>query len=347
MRRLLLTLSLIISVMVAMAQSSGGVISRSGIKNNAGAKVSRTPTTQVKKKPATTARNVKSKRQGTKGKNRRKSKTVEEELPGVTAEDFYQWGEEEYNAGNYSEAKEWYELAALDNHAEALYSLGWMYYNGLGVTEDKSEAAQYYLKAADQGHMVSTSLLAVMFYHGDGIDERRDLALELFKVVADNGDKEAKYIVAMMYGNGDGVEKNPTMAAKYYEEIYDYLYKSGRKAMLEKDGDTATYYLSGIISARAYSSINDFIAVKAACCLGYIYYYGMGSVEQDYETAFSCFEFASGGGVKEATFYTGIFYEWGYGVVDKSKKTAKKYYKQSGYKYRTDVDNAILSSSFD
>lgn len=347
MKRLLVTLGMIICVMVSMAQISGGIISRSGLKNNAGGKVSRTPTTQVKKKPATTARNMKSKRQGTKGKNRRKSKTVEEDLPDVTAEDCYQWGEEEYNAGNYSEAKEWYELAALDNHAEALYSLGWMYYNGLGVAEDKAEAAQYYLKAADQGHIVATSLLGLMFYHGDGIEERHDLALELFKIVADSGDMETKYVVAMMYDNGDGTEKNPTMAKKYFDEIYDYLYQNGRSAMKQQNGGDAVYYFNGVLQARRNVSTYDLKELRAVCCLGYIYFNGMGTVQEDKKQAFDYFQFASEKGIKEATYYMGVYYLMSYGVVTVKNKTSKKYFKESKYNNKNDVDNVIMSSFYD
>ena len=39
-------------------------------------------------------------------------------------------------ATNYAEAVKWYRKAAEQNHAEAQYNLGWIYYEGKGVSDE-------------------------------------------------------------------------------------------------------------------------------------------------------------------------------------------------------------------
>jgi len=43
-------------------------------------------------------------------------------------------------------------MAAELAHAEEQYKLGWMYYYGMGVAEDKAEDAVWFRKAAEQDH---------------------------------------------------------------------------------------------------------------------------------------------------------------------------------------------------
>jgi len=340
MKRLLSIIILFSCTIISFAQVSGGMLQRPKVQSSV-----KSSSTTTKKKPATSARSVKSKQQGSKGK--RKKSTKNEELPELTSEDFYQWGEEEFDAKNYSEAKEWYEMAAIDDHAEALYSLGYMYYNGLGVAQDKYKAAQWYFKAANNGHYVATCLLANMFYFGDGIEERHDAAFELFKIIADGGDKEAKFLVAMMYDNGDGTEQNIAMAKKYYDEIYDYLYQNGREAMAQQDGENAEYYFNGVLQAKRTDNTYNLKGLRAACCLGYIYFHGMGDVKEDKTKAFDLFKLASDGGIKEATYYLGVYYLMGYGIVSVKNKTSKNFFKESKYNNKSDVDKVILSSAYD
>src|ERR1700728_341374 len=53
--------------------------------------------------------------------------------------------------GNYIAAVRFYRVAAEHGDAKAQNSLGGMYYNGRGVTQDYEEAAKWYRLAAAQG----------------------------------------------------------------------------------------------------------------------------------------------------------------------------------------------------
>lgn len=52
---------------------------------------------------------------------------------------------------NYEKAKRLFEMAAEHENAGALYHLGYLYENGLGVVKNKPRAMCYYSKAASLG----------------------------------------------------------------------------------------------------------------------------------------------------------------------------------------------------
>ena len=71
----------------------------------------------------------------------------------------YQIGMKAYRSGDYAVAlREWRPLAERGD-AYAQYGLGYMYFNGQGVSEDKTEAMKWFLKAANQGHPDAVMLI--------------------------------------------------------------------------------------------------------------------------------------------------------------------------------------------
>lgn len=75
----------------------------------------------------------------------------------------YESGKKCFDAKNYEQAVYWWRKAAENGHAEAQYSLGWMYERGYGVGQDKSEAAKWYHKAAEQRHESAKNLLTYFY----------------------------------------------------------------------------------------------------------------------------------------------------------------------------------------
>ena len=195
--------------------------------------------------------------------------------------------------------------------------------------------------------MGAAYILGMMLVNGDGVQQDLKLAFEQFKIAADGGHMESKFFVAFMYDNGEGTAQNEMMARRYYEEAYDYMYKSGREAMAQGDGEQAEFYFGGVLQARRTRSSYDIKEVRAACCLGYIYYNGLGTVEADYNKSYEYFKYAYSQGNREATFYMGVFYMLGHGVVKTKKKTANQFFSTSKYEAKADVDKVILSSAYD
>ena len=50
------------------------------------------------------------------------------------------------------EAVQWFRKAAEQGEAHAQFMLGMCYFNGVGITQDKTEAVKWLQKAAKQGH---------------------------------------------------------------------------------------------------------------------------------------------------------------------------------------------------
>ena len=65
----------------------------------------------------------------------------------------------------------WYRLAADQGDAEAQGWLGYCYYFGEGIREDKREAVKWYRLAAGQGNAEAQRRLGYCYFWGEGIRE--------------------------------------------------------------------------------------------------------------------------------------------------------------------------------
>ena len=99
-------------------------------------------------------------------------------------------------------------------------NLGWMYYNGRGVPQDKKEAEKWWKLAAEQkddfaqsclgfmhfkeaekwwrlaaeqGNASAQCSLGEMHYGGEGVPQDYAEAIRLWKLAAEQGDEEAQY----------------------------------------------------------------------------------------------------------------------------------------------------------
>ena len=94
-----------------------------------------------------------------------------------TAEDWYALGEKFFRKEkDYPHARASYEyiVEAIDkNHKEALYSLGWIYHQGLGVNQNLDEARKYYQQLEDEN-----GLTALHWAAREGLLEVMELLLE-------------------------------------------------------------------------------------------------------------------------------------------------------------------------
>ncbi len=65
----------------------------------------------------------------------------------------------------------WCRKAAEQGNAIAQGNLGFVYSEGLGVTQDYAEAARWYRKAAEQGYAKAQGNLGVMYERGQGVPQ--------------------------------------------------------------------------------------------------------------------------------------------------------------------------------
>ena len=67
----------------------------------------------------------------------------------------FEQAEKLFDEEKYDEALRLYEQLEEQNHAEAIYSIGWCYENGLAVEQDYGIAIAKYKKAYSLGHAKS------------------------------------------------------------------------------------------------------------------------------------------------------------------------------------------------
>ncbi len=92
---------------------------------------------------------------------------------GLTAPAWAGWDEAEaaYQRGDYATAiREWRPLAEQGDGG-AQTNLGFMYSNGLGVTQDYAEAMKWYRKAAERENANAQYNLGVIYNNGQGVSQ--------------------------------------------------------------------------------------------------------------------------------------------------------------------------------
>lgn len=90
-------------------------------------------------------------------------------------------------ARNYQNAAEWYHQAANQGHTDAQYELGLCYDAGEGVNHDPVKAVSWLHKAAAQGHAHAQCVIGLCYLKGNGVPQSYNNAVKWFQIAADNG----------------------------------------------------------------------------------------------------------------------------------------------------------------
>ena len=83
---------------------------------------------------------------------------------------------------NTTAAVEWYEKAAAQNHTRALNGLGYLYFFGNSLPENKTKGFEYFSRAAKEGKDGDSLFNAAhCLYEGLGTDQDKSKAVQMFK----------------------------------------------------------------------------------------------------------------------------------------------------------------------
>lgn len=96
-----------------------------------------------------------------------------------------------YDRGDYATAVRLLRPLAEQGNAQAQNSLGAMYYNGKGVTQDFKEAVKWYRSSATQGNASAQVNLGAMYYEGNGVAEDFIRAYIWLSIAAAKGNTDA------------------------------------------------------------------------------------------------------------------------------------------------------------
>ncbi len=131
------------------------------------------------------------------------------------ADDFKD-GKEAYEREDYTAAISFFKRSAEQGNAYAQYSIGQMYRQGLGVTQNYKQAVSWYQKAAEQGNAYAQVNVGMMYDQGLGVTQDSKQAVSWYQKAAEQGITQAQYNLGMMYGNGRGVTQDYIEAYKWH-----------------------------------------------------------------------------------------------------------------------------------
>jgi len=106
---------------------------------------------------------------------------------GAGAAQDFNAGLDAYNAGDYATALREWRLLAEQGDALAQTALGFMYRDGLGVSQDSAEAVRWYRLSAEQGDAGAQTALGSMYELGRGVPQDFLQAYMWLNIAAANG----------------------------------------------------------------------------------------------------------------------------------------------------------------
>jgi hypothetical protein len=135
------------------------------------------------------------------------------------------------------EALRLFRAAADPGYAEAYNAVGDIYYNGVGVPQDRAEALRWYRRGAEAGYATSEVYLGEAYESGDNVPADEALARAWFEKAAEQGDRYGEYNLARFYEEGrGGLAADREQAKLLYQCAADQGVEEATAALARLDG---------------------------------------------------------------------------------------------------------------
>jgi len=105
----------------------------------------------------------------------------------------------------------WYETAAASGSMQANHNLGMIYAEGRGRPQSWVRALRYFEEAADD-IPASRYMIGYTYFQGEGNIQNRPRAFREFMSAALDNYPDAQYMLSFMYLDGSGIPKQPLQA---------------------------------------------------------------------------------------------------------------------------------------
>lgn len=112
----------------------------------------------------------------------------------------------------FNVAMDWYRRAASGGLSEADHNLGMMYVDGRGVAKSWAQGLTHFRKAAERGLTESRYMIALSYFQGEGQIQNRQLAYEGFRETAIEGYADSQYMLSFMLLDGTDVKRHSAQA---------------------------------------------------------------------------------------------------------------------------------------
>ncbi|MDD4837452.1 MAG: tetratricopeptide repeat protein, partial [Dethiosulfovibrio sp.] len=117
------------------------------------------------------------------------------------------------------EALKWYSAAAKQGHAGAQYNLGLMYRDGEGIGVDRPQAIHWITKAAKQDHETAQLTLGLLLLRDSRDDPKKaPQAAQWLQKAAEKDNPSACYNLGRMYLLGEGVDQDRERAKELLQK---------------------------------------------------------------------------------------------------------------------------------
>lgn len=214
----------------------------------------------------------------------------------------------------FTEAAQWFRLAAEIGHKGAARSLAILHLTGAGTPRDADEAAKWFRKAAEAGDTIAQSDLAELMRGGRTNPRFTEAAPvhDWFEKAAEAGDAVAAYNFGVCLAEGVNLGKDEARAAQWFrkaaETVADAAFAYGVALEMgrgvEKDDMAAREWMTRAAESKL---------PQALLNLGRMHNAGIGGPRDD-AAAHDCFMQAAEAGQVLAMFALGVLYGGGHGI---------------------------------
>lgn len=133
--------------------------------------------------------------------------------------------------------------SADSGYPEAMYRVGVMYRDGIGVIKDLGMMDHYLTSAAEKGSMDSITTLIQLYSEGKIVPKDDKQYFKWVYKASELGHTEFMFILASLYKEGRGVDKNDIEAAKWYDNYVQSRFYMHRRIIAE-------YVKSGFVDTK-------------------------------------------------------------------------------------------------
>jgi uncharacterized protein len=133
----------------------------------------------------------------------------------VTLGSLYQLGQSGLKA-DYKEAMKWFQRAAQQGDAGAMYRVGYMYFSGQGVSLNLNESVRWFKQSAQEGFAVAQFTLGTMYREGQGVPQNYSESLRWFYHAAEQGHAAAQHQVGVLIWHGKGAPQDYIEGCKWW-----------------------------------------------------------------------------------------------------------------------------------
>jgi len=248
---------------------------------------------------------------------------------------------------NRTKVMEVYTKACDDDNINGCSNLGWMYYKGDGVVEDKIKALELHIKSCELGSLGDCANVGTRYLGGHGVESDYNNAVKFLKKACDGGvvrscttlgeiynakffvvDKNTTKALALLTKACDGNDSNGCVSLGELYEKGDGVDKNISKALAIYQKSCALKNVQGCANYNKYEKEQK---LKKECdggndsaCLNLGDMYRNGdNVPQSYQKAFELYQKACNVGENMGCAAIGILYRDGLGVQKDTSKAIK------------------------